>query len=164
MFYRRGGEEGTGAARAILPAMSIAATGHKRSAGFSLLDLIFAMAIVAILASLAVPGFMTSVRKSRRADAIESLRSLQLAQERWRANNPAYGTLANLGIPGTTPGGWYTLAVSAPGATGYTATATALSGNSQVSDVAAGTSCSTLTVNQDTPVFSPTGQSACWGQ
>jgi hypothetical protein len=54
--------------------------------------------------------------------------------------------------------------VTNPTATSYTATATAVSGSTQVSDTASGVSCSTLTVNQDQPQFSPAGQTACWGR
>jgi type IV pilus assembly protein PilE len=134
--------------------------------GFSLIDLMFAIVIVGILVTIALPSFMGTMRKSRRADGIQALRMLQLKQERWRASNPSYtGNLANLGISSaTTEGGWYTLAVSSVTATGYTATATAVSGKSQVDDKANGISCATLTVNQDAPVFSPAGQTACWGQ
>lgn len=133
-------------------------------AGFTLLELMIALVVIGILATLAYPTFIDSIRRSRRADGIQALRSLQLAQERWRSSNTTYGTLANLGISSTTPGGWYTLAVTNPTATNYTATVTAVSGKSQTADVAAGVSCSTLTVNQDAPVFSPAGQSACWGR
>lgn len=131
------------------------------AAGFSLIDLLITLAVVAILVSIAVPTFGGAIRKSRRADAIQSLRSVQLAQERWRANNSTYGTTAQiLGSTTTSPGGWYRLAISNPTATTYTATATAVSGKSQTADTAQGTSCSTLTVDQDAPV----GQAACWNQ
>ena len=124
-----------------------------------------ALLVVAILAAIAIPSYLDSLRKSRRADGIQALRSLQLAQERWRASNPTYGTLANvMGTVTTSPDAWYTLAVSTPTATSYTATATAVTGSTQVSDTAGGVSCSTLTVNQDQPQFSPAGQSACWGR
>src|SRR5206468_2770836 len=125
------------------------ASPATRSAGFTLIELLIAALIVGIIAGIAFPSFMDSLRKSRRADGIEALRSLQLAQERWRANNSTYGTLANLTISSMTQDGWYTLAISNPTATGYTATATAGSNSSQSSDSAGGVSCATLTVNQD---------------
>ena len=146
------------------PNMRIPRIQRVRVAGFTLIELMVVLVVVAILATLAMPNFFGSMRKSRRADGLQALRSLQLAQEKWRGNNTTYGTLANLGISSTSSGGWYTMAVSSPTATSYTATATAISGKSQTSDTANGVSCSTLTVNQDVPVFSPSGQSACWGQ
>ena len=139
-------------------------TGPGRSGGFTLIELMVALLIVAILAAIAIPTYLDSLRKSRRADGIQALRSLQLAQERYRASNTTYGTLAALPFSSTSPNGWYTIAVTSPTATSYTATATAITGSTQVSDAAGGVSCSTLTVDQDKPQFSPAGQSACWGQ
>ncbi len=140
------------------------APAHNPASGFTLIEVMIVVVIVGILASIALPSFMDQMRKSRRTDALQSLRALQLAQERYRGNNPSYGTLAQISISADTPGGRYTLAVSNPTAVGYTATATAKSGSSQTADKAAGVSCATLTVNQDAPVFNPAGQSACWGQ
>lgn len=132
--------------------------------GFTLMELMVAVVIVGIFSSIALPSFMSTIRKSRRPDAIQSLRALQLAQERWRGNHAAYATLAQLGVNATSPGGRYTLAVLTPSALGYTATASAIAGSSQVSDSANGVSCAVLSVNQDSPVFSPAGQAACWGR
>lgn len=132
--------------------------------GFTLMELMVAVVIVGIFSSIALPSFMSTIRKSRRPDAIQALRSLQLAQERWRGNHTTYGTLLELGIAATTSAGRYTIAVNTPTALGYTATATAIAGSSQIADTASGVSCAVLTVNQDVPVFSPAGQVACWGQ
>jgi len=123
-----------------------------RSRGFTLIEIMIAVAIVAILAAIALPSFMDSIRKSRRADAFAALNAVQQAQERWRANKPAYAeglTLApaapappGLGLPTTSSAGRYDIALSATGATGYTTTATAVVGSSQAADG----NCSTLTV------------------
>lgn len=137
---------------------------HGISRGFSLMELLMAVAIAAILVTVAYPSFMNVVRETRRAEALEALMLLQLKQERYRTNNPSYATLAQLGISATTSGGYYTLSISSPTATGYTATATAVAGTSQVKDKEQGMSCAVLQVNQDEAVYTPAAQVACWNR
>ncbi len=113
--------------------------------GFTLVELMIAVVIVAVLATIAYPSYQDSVRKGRRAEAFTALSTLQQAQERWRSNNANYTTsLANTATSGhkppnglaasTTSSGFYTVNVGSASATGYTATATASSGTSQASD------------------------------
>ncbi len=124
--------------------------------GFSLLELMIALVVVGVLASIAYPSYQNSVRKSRRAEAVTALSALQQAQERWRGNNAAYTTtLANtaaantaangLGISTPTPRGFYAIAVTNANATSYTATATAVAGTSQAADA----SCAVMSVRAD---------------
>jgi type IV pilus assembly protein PilE len=116
-----------------------------------LIELMIVVAVVGILAALALPSYFDSVRKGRRSEAVAGLAQVQQAQERWRANNAAYATLLTaapdatppgLGLLATTSGGLYTLSIEAAGATGYTLSATAVSGTSQASD----TNCSTMRI------------------
>ena len=60
--------------------------------GFTLVELLVAVSIAAILVSIALPMYRDSVRKGRRADAFAAIAAIQSSQERWRANNPAYST------------------------------------------------------------------------
>lgn len=129
--------------------------------GFTLIDLMITVTIVGILAAIAFPSYTDSVRKSRRAEAVVALNSLQLAQEKWRANNLSYAGLNELGISASTESGYYTLAITNPTATAYTATATATSKGSQNAD----TGCTPLTVNQNGPVYGTSpNQRGCWGR
>lgn len=121
-----------------------------RMQGFTLIELMISVAIVAILVAVALPVFNDSVRKGRRAEAFAALAGVQQAQERWRANNSKYAddtklTAAlpgGLGLGATTSGGYYAVAIDAPVAaspaatdsTDYTVTATATAGKSQASD------------------------------
>jgi type IV pilus assembly protein PilE len=102
------------------------------------------VAIIGILAAIALPSFMDSVRKGRRSEAVAAITQVQQAQERWRSNRNAYAaSLTNgpadeppgLGLASTrTPKDYYELALSNVGASGYTLTATAVSGTSQSGD------------------------------
>jgi type IV pilus assembly protein PilE len=71
---------------------------RPNASGFSLLELLITLAIVAILASITAPSYTGLVAKSRRTDALASLVEIQLAQERWRAAHPEYAKdLSDLG-------------------------------------------------------------------
>lgn len=103
---------------------------HQR--GFTLIEIMIAVVIVAILAAIALPSFMDSIRKSRRSEAFAALSALQQAQERWRGNNANYGAMANLTtIAAATPNGYYAITIDANNAAGYIATATGQGGQAQ---------------------------------
>ena len=105
--------------------------------GFTLVELMIAIGIAALLAAIALPSFIGSVRKGRRAEAIAALAQVQQAQERWRANNPAYASLSALNLPATTSHGYYGITLTLADdtkSTVYIATATANSGTSQAND------------------------------
>lgn len=106
----------------------------------TLIELMIVVVIIGILAAVAFPSFMEQIRKGRRSDAIQALTAVQQAQERWRSTRSTYTsdlTTAQpngLGMAATSGGGYYTLAIDAADGTGYTLTATAVSGKSQASD------------------------------
>lgn len=119
-----------------------------------------AVAVVAVLAASALPSFQSSVRKARRADAMDAAVGVQHAQERYRSNNTAYAaTLAAISLSATSTNSYYGTALSAVSANGYTLTLTAASGTSQASD----TGCTALTVvvTNGSPVFGP---ASCWSK
>ena len=98
----------------------------RASRGFTLVELLVAVVVIAILAAVAVPAYRDQIRKGRRAEAHEALMQVQTAQERWRSNNVSYAaTVAALGQSAVSASGNYAIGVSGATATGYTATATA---------------------------------------
>lgn len=108
---------------------------RRRMNGFTLIELMIAVAVVGILLAVALPSFMDSIRKGRRSEAFAALSAIQQAQERWRSNRAAYTTtLADLGVTSavSTPGGYYTLSIASASATGYVLTA--VGSGSQLSD------------------------------
>ena len=119
------------------------------------------LAIVAILAAVALPSFLQSIRKSRRNDAHAAAAAVQQAQERWRSNNTTYSAnlVAELNLNATSAEGYYTLSLSGASATGYLLTLTSVAGRSQAKD----TRCTSMTVQVDrgTPAMSPP---ECWSR
>jgi type IV pilus assembly protein PilE len=129
-----------------------------RGGGFTLIEILVVVSIVAILAAIAFPSYLEQARKSRRADAMSTLMRLQLAQERWRANDTDYATLAELSFGADSDDGFYTLALPARTAAGFTATAAPKAGTAQ-----AGDRCGTFAMSQDGPDYSGSYAKAnCW--
>lgn len=130
----------------------------SRSRGFTLIELMVVVAVVALLAVIALPSYLSQVRKSRRGDAIATMNTVVLNEERWRTNCPSYAqfgevyttTCASVGanfmaLPTST---YYTFSLSGVSATGYTITAAAQ--GSQAKDKQFGTACSSLTITNGT--------------
>lgn len=68
------------------------------SRGFTLIELMIAVAVVGILCALAYPSYVESIRKSRRAEAKSALLELASRQERYFTTHNAYAeTPAALG-------------------------------------------------------------------
>jgi type IV pilus assembly protein PilE len=138
--------------------------------GFTLIELMIVTVVVATLAAIAMPSFMGQIRKARRAEAVEAVARIQQAQERWRSACPAYAssiTLANAGDCNTGTSGLaitaagnarYNYSLPATSATGYTLTATAVSGSSQAID----TGCDLLTVQLTAGGNITRTPAACW--
>lgn len=111
---------------------------NKKSAGFTLIELMIVVAVVAILASIALPAYQDSVRKSRRADVMTKLLNIQLEEEKWRANNTKYAvTSASIGNPASD---YYTFSIVAS-TNVYTAVAIPISTKGQTKDKQYGTDC-----------------------
>lgn len=98
---------------------------RRRSAGFTLVELMIATSVSGVLASVAYPSFSSALHKMRRTDALVAMVQLQHAEERWRSGSSRYGTLAEVGMAARSPGGHYVLSVDEPQAHGFAAVAQA---------------------------------------
>ena len=132
---------------------------HKASKkGFTLVELMIAVAIVAILVALALPSYSRYIRKANRGEAQQLLMNWANNQEIWRANDTNYATTGELPLPTHDR---YVFSLADLTATTYTLIATAK--NDQLKDTERGKSCTPLTLDQSNtkgPHYSST--TYCW--
>ena len=111
---------------------------RQRAAGFTLIELMMAVAIIAIVASIAYPAYQDQVRKTRRSQGQALLLEIAGHMERYYYDNGAYTTdLTDLGYATASnvpsEAGYYTVSVNpataaCPVASCYVLTATAQGG------------------------------------
>ena len=64
--------------------------GPSARRGFTLVELVVAVALAALLAAVALPAYTQHLAAGRRADAVAALMQLQMAQERHHVNHGVY--------------------------------------------------------------------------
>lgn len=134
----------------------------RNDEGFTLIEMLMTVLIMSILAVMATVMYTSQVSKGRRADGMDTISSIALAEERYRTTHTTYGTLAQVwGGVTTSSGGYYTIAISGTSATAYTITATGT--GTQATDSENATSCSTLTYAVSNGAISKT-PTVCWPQ
>jgi len=142
--------------------------------GFTLVELMIVVLVIAIIASIAVPSYRSYVIRAQRSDATTALLKIRTAQEKFFLQNTAY--TAEFGPAGlrmmpaatttlTTENGYYTVRMTipdpTPGATpqSFLITATPVAGGPQASDA----KCTSFTLNSDgTRTSSPNPIATCW--
>ena len=106
--------------------------------GFTLTELMIAVAVVAILTGIAYPSYMAQMAKSRRSAAESTLMDIAQRQQQYLLDARSYaGSVATLNVtlPGTvTPFYTITIATAAGLPPTFMATATPIAGTVQASD------------------------------
>lgn len=93
--------------------------------GFTLIELLAVVSMVGALTGVALPTFEGQLQRVRRTDALVSMMQVQAAQERFRSNGARYGSLADIGTPGVSSAGHYSLQALSADEDGYNVLATA---------------------------------------
>lgn len=137
----------------------------KLTSGFTLVEMMIVVAIIALIAGIAYPSYMTSVRKSNRADAktelVDVAQRLQRCYTAYGKFNPeagkcsVYDQLISDDHIISRGAGYYEIEISDVTATTYTLTATAVL-PPQTSDTVDG--CNILTLDHK-GLYSP---DECW--
>ena len=84
--------------------------------GFTLIELMITVAILAIVAAVAIPSYTSYVDRGKRAEARAALLDIAARQERYYSNNRQYADqLSKLKMSGTkSENDYYTLSVTLP--------------------------------------------------
>lgn len=115
----------------------------KKTRGFTLVEMLIVVAIIGILAAVAYPAYMDSVRSSRRADAMVELNDIAMRLQRCYTTNAKYNSAAGVclvkddvtssdGLKSAE--GYYLVKATSVAATTFVLTATPVAGRTQDSD------------------------------
>ncbi len=123
--------------------------------GFTLLELMIVVTVVAILAAVAYPSYQEHVRSARREDAKQNLMQMAQKMEHVYATNLSY---ANSGVTASSAG--YQLSISTATSTTYILLATPSAGTPQAVD-----RCGVLSLSRDGTKSAKKGATVvtdCW--
>lgn len=134
--------------------------GARVASGFTLIEMMIVVALVAVLATIVLPSYQDSLRKARRTDARGALTTIAQLIERYNTEKNTYvgatlGTAATDLYKAVSENGYYTLSLSNLAAGTFTITATPA--GSQASD-----GCGTYTLDQAGTRGSTLPVAKCW--
>ncbi len=118
---------------------------QNRQTGFTLIELMIAIAIIGILAGIAVPQYSKYMTEARRTDAHIDLRAVAQQIERCRTTKFSYAHTDCAFTTRDSKEGHYSIELlTGTTATAFTFKATAKAGGAQASD----TDCKSMTINE----------------
>ena len=71
---------------------------NRNNKGFTLIELMIVIAVLAIIATIALPSFLGQVQKARRSDAKQALFDAAAKLEQYYQDNKGYPTVANMDL------------------------------------------------------------------
>lgn len=136
---------------------------NRSQCGFTLIELMVTVAILAILSAIAYPLYDSQSRKGKRPDGITALEKIAQAERRYLADHDTFTTTIT-NLPGitsaTSAGGYYALTVAGDTegiATSFVITATPLGSQ-------AGDSCTELKLFSSGKRDGTPDRQTCWGR
>ena len=134
-----------------------------KKSGFTLVELLIAVAIVGILAAIAIPSYSAYTRRANRTDATRTLTYDTQALERCYSQNFTYAGCATAPVGATaSPRGYYTITIAVPSTSRYSVTAVPVA-PPQTAD----TSCTQFSIDNTGKQTATDGMSnttqTCWG-
>jgi type IV pilus assembly protein PilE len=107
----------------------------RKASGFTLIELMITLVVVAILAAIAVPSYIQYIQRGKISEAVSNLSGTRLALEKYYADNRMYGTGGTCGVAMPSGGNaqYFTITcvsanANAVGDQTYTLTATGIGG------------------------------------
>ncbi len=137
---------------------------RPRERGFTLIELMIVIVLLAILAGIAVPSYRNYVLRANRADATAMLLKVRSAQEKFFLQNDRYMTDADLAARSlaTSDNGYYTVTTAEQNPApppDFLLTAVPAPGGRQATD----TGCASFTINDlGQRNSSPSPAATCW--
>lgn len=134
----------------------------RQNRGFTLIEVMVVVAIVAILARVALPAYLDHLRRGRIPDATATLSALQVKMEQWFQDNRSYYTSASVRTCGVTAGAssHFSFSCTASSDTAYVWTATGIGAMAGFSYTINQDGTQTSAVTGVSGWTSPTG--SCW--
>lgn len=136
----------------------------KRSTGFTLIELVIVILIVAILAAIAIPSYSDYLRRGRITEATSALAGMRVKMEQYFQDNRTYVGACSAGTVAPLPTAsdyWTYSCTPAPTATGYVIVA-----SGQASTSMAGFQYAVDQANARSTIMSApstwTGNTTCW--